>query len=199
MAFEQLEKTLYDMEMQAATLEALKEIAANANTVEVAATSEYDNAGIDDEFDFPSPVLFAALDASDAEHEWLTLNEWVEEIRHIFALPVQVIPPFWHRHPILVEHLSALHTHFLGAYDKHQNASAPFGWLRDLSEWELRAREIVARLGTRLDTDRPQQTPRWPGEPDTNEQPPPVYLADRYIDFVEYVNWDLWRRQTLVN
>jgi hypothetical protein len=145
----------------------------------------------------PRPVVWAALTADQAEFEWLTLNEWVEDLRVTFNLDVTVVPPSWHRHPLLVEHLSALRTHWLAAFDPEQHGSAPFGWLRDLDEWKNRMREAVSQLGCRLDACRPQQRTMWPGEPgpETDESPPPANLADRYDDFVAHVLWDTGRRR----
>ncbi|MDR2372849.1 MAG: hypothetical protein LBD77_01835 [Bifidobacteriaceae bacterium] len=145
----------------------------------------------------PRPVVWEALSSDEAEYEWLRLNEWVEDLRRVFALPAQIIPPFWHRHQVLVEHLSALHTHWLAAHDPAQHGSAPFGWIKDLDEWKNRMREQVAMLGTRMDADRPHKLAPWPGEPqpEPGNALPPVNLADRYDDFVTVVMWDVDRRR----
>ncbi|MDR2973889.1 MAG: hypothetical protein LBV00_04130 [Propionibacteriaceae bacterium] len=147
----------------------------------------------------PHPIVWAALTADQAEFEWLALNEWVEDLRRVFSIPVQIIPPFWHRHSLLVEHLSALHTHWQAAFDPDQHGSAPFGWVRDLDEWKTRMREATAQLGCRPDTCRPETTSRWPGQPDPepDEWPPPVNQTDRYDDFVTLVLWDVRRRRTI--
>jgi len=147
----------------------------------------------------PRPIVWASLNSDEAEFEWLRLNEWVEDLRRTFAIPAQIIPPFWHRHQPLVEHLSALHTHWLAAYDPEQHGSAPFGWIRDLDEWQGRMRELVAMLGTRIDADRPHKLAPWPGEPapEADDTPPPVNLADRYDDFVTYILWWVERRRAL--
>ena len=147
----------------------------------------------------PTPVVWAGLDPDQAEQEWLALNEWVEELRQIYCIPATVVPPFWHRHRLLVEHLSALRTHWLAAYDPAQHGSAPFGWVRDLDEWKTRMREAVSQLGCRIDACRPDPVSHWPGEPepDPDEQQPPVNLADRYDDFVTLVLWDVRRRHRL--
>jgi hypothetical protein len=147
----------------------------------------------------PRPIVWAGLSSDEAEFEWLSLNEWVEDLRRTFNLAAQIVPPFWHRHPLLVEHLSALHTHWLAAYDPEQHGSAPFGWIRDLDEWKQRMREVVAMLGTRIDADRPHKLAPWPGEPapEADDTPPPVNLADRYDDFVTYVLWYVDRRRAL--
>ena len=147
----------------------------------------------------PSPVVWAGLGPDDAEREWLALNEWVEEARRVFSIPPTVIPPFWHRHQLLVEHLSALRTHWLAAYDPDQHGSAPFGWIRDLDEWKNRMREAAAQLGCRIDSCRPEPITRWPGEPEphVSEWPPPVDITDRYDDFVTVVLWDVKRRRDI--
>ncbi|GAB3924365.1 hypothetical protein GCM10027613_35880 [Microlunatus endophyticus] len=116
------------------------------------------------ETDVPHPVNWRALTAEDAEYEWLALNEWVDWLRHEFGLPASIIPPAWHRHPELVWELSALHLHWLGAYDPAQHASAPIGWLADFHAAQNRLREWVALSGTRLDRDRPTRQTIWPGE-----------------------------------
>ena len=77
----------------------------------------------------PRPVNWNILTAAEAQVEWLELNAFVNWLRHEFGLSVNVVPPFWHRHPELVWPLSALRQHYLNAYDKKQHGSAPFGWL----------------------------------------------------------------------
>jgi len=145
----------------------------------------------------PRPIHWDSLSAKQADTEWFALNEWVEDIRRAFVIPAQVIPPFWHRHRVLVEHLSALRTHYFLAFDASSDASAPFDWIKDLDDWQDRARELVARLGTRIDCDRAYPLQRWPGAPANHpdDEPPPVYLADRFEDFLGYVSWDLQRRK----
>lgn len=141
----------------------------------------------------PRPVNWRTLSAEDAEYEWLALNEWVDWLRHTFGLPASIIPPYWHHHPELVWELSALHLHWLGAYDPAQHASAPIGWLADLHTAQARLREWVALSGTRLDRDRPTRQTTWPGEdpqPTTGETP----ITDRDEDFVAFVVADVTRR-----
>lgn len=146
-----------------------------------------------DETDAPHPVNWRTLTAEDAEYEWLALNEWVDWLRHTFGLPASVIPPYWHHHPELVWELSALHLHWLGAYDPAQHASAPIGWMVDFHAAQQRLREWVALSGTRLDRDRPTRRTTWPGEdpePATAETP----ITDRDEDFVAFVIADVNRR-----
>ena len=82
----------------------------------------------------PHPINWNLLSGDDAEAEWIELNRWVNWLRRTYGLPASVVPPFWHRHPELVWELSALHLHWLGAYDPDQHGSAPFGWHRDFAD-----------------------------------------------------------------
>ena len=144
------------------------------------------DAGADDVAEPPHPVNWNLLSADDLEVEWLALNDWVAWLRRTYGLPASVVPPFWHRHPELVWELSALHLHWLGAYDPEQAGSAPFGWHRDFADARNRLRESVAASGTRLDRDRPTRQTTWPGE----DPAPPVedvIIADRGEDFVQFV------------
>ena len=75
----------------------------------------------------PHPVNWNLLTANDLEAELPVLNRWVDWLRHTYGLTVAVVPPFWHHHPEMVWELSALHLHWLAAYDPEQNASAPLG------------------------------------------------------------------------
>jgi len=142
----------------------------------------------------PRPVHWPTLLADDAETQWRRLDAWVEYARQVFVIPDQVIPPFWHRHWVLVEQISALRLHYLAAFDISQNASAAFGFMRDLAEWQNRMREIVARLGNR--PDRAYPLPTWPGQTPSapNDGQPPVNVDDRFQDFELFVEWDVTRR-----
>jgi hypothetical protein len=146
-----------------------------------------------DETDVPHPVNWRTLTAEDAEYEWLALNEWVDWLRHDFGLPASIIPPYWHRHPELVWELSALHLHWLGAYDPAQHASAPIGWLADFHAAQQRLREWVALSGTRLDRDRPTRQTIWPGEQVTSPAPETT-IVNRDEEFVAFVIADVNRR-----
>ena len=140
----------------------------------------------DDVAEPPHAVNWNLLNAHDLEQEWLALNDWVAWLRRTYGLPAAVIPPFWHRHSELMWELSALHIHWLCAYDPEQNGSAPVGWHRDFADARNRLREWVAASGTRLDRDRHTRQTVWPGE----DPAPPVedvIIADRGEDFVEFV------------
>lgn len=134
----------------------------------------------------PHPVNWYLLRAKELKSEWYELNRWVEKTRRTYALPASVIPPFWHRHPELVWELSALHIHFLCAYDPEQDGSAPHGWHRDFAETRQRLRDWVAASGTRLDRDRPSRQTTWPGE-EPADPIEDIFVADRDRDFVEFV------------
>ena len=142
----------------------------------------------------PGPINWNLLTAADAEVEWFELNRWVRWLRTTYGLPASVIPPFWHHHPELVWELSALHLHWLCAYDPEQNGSAPLGWHRDFADARQRLRDWVATSGTRLDRDRPTRQTTWPGE----DPAPPVedvIIADRESEFVDFMIADVERRR----
>lgn len=134
----------------------------------------------------PHPVNWNLLSADDLEQEWLALNRWVDWLRHTYGLPASVVPPYWHRHPELVWELSALHLHWLCAYDPDQNGSAPLGWHRDFADARQRLRDWVATSGTRLDRDRPTRQTTWPGE-DPARSVEDIVITNRDEDFVQYV------------
>jgi hypothetical protein len=142
----------------------------------------------------PRPINWNLLNSADAEAEWLELNHWVNWLRRTYGLPASVIPPFWHRHPELLWELSALHLHWLCAYDPEQNGSAPIGWHRDFADARGRLREWVATSGTRLDRDRPTRQTTWPGE-DPAPAVEDIIIENRDEDFVQWVFDDVARRQ----
>jgi len=131
----------------------------------------------------PHPINWNLLTAEQAETEWIELNRWVNWLRRTYGLPASVVPPFWHRHLELVWELSALHLHWLCAYEPDQHGSAPYGWHRDFADARQRLHDWVTTSGTRLDRDRPTRQTAWPGEPpaDTVED---VVISDRDEDFV---------------
>lgn len=141
----------------------------------------------------PHPINWNLLTAQEAETAWIELNQWVNWLRHTYGLPASVIPPFWHRHPELVWELSALHLHWLCAYDPDQHGSAPFGWHRDFADARQRLQDWVSTSGTRLDRDRRTRQTAWPGEP-PSDAVEDVRIADRDDDFVHFVINDVARR-----
>jgi hypothetical protein len=142
----------------------------------------------------PHPINWDALTADEAEIEWIELNRWVNWLRRTYGLPASVVPPFWHRHPELVWELSALHLHWLCAYDPDQHGSAPFGWHRDFADARQRLRDWVAASGTRLDRDRSTRQTSWPGEPPAGAVEE-VLIENRGEDFVQWVMTDVMKRR----
>jgi hypothetical protein len=143
----------------------------------------------------PHPVNWELLSADEAEIDWLELNGWVNWLRRTYGLPVSILPPFWYRHSELLWELSALHLHWLSAYDAEQHGSAPLGWHRDFADARVRLREWVAVSGTKLDRDRPTRQTLWPGEAAIPE-PSETAIGDRDADFVGFVRADVSRRRT---
>lgn len=144
----------------------------------------------------PHPVNWNLLTAHELEQEWLALNRWVDWLRRTYGLTVAVVPPFWHHHPEMVWELSALHLHWLAAYDPEQNASAPLGWHRDFADARERLHDWVAISGSRLDRDRPTRQTSWPGEdPEPSIAEAPIH--DRAADFRTFVVKDVARRRAV--
>ena len=143
----------------------------------------------------PHPVNWNLLTADQAEAEWLDLNAWVNWLRRTYGLPPTVIPPYWHRHDELVWELSALHTHWLNAYDPDGSPSAPLAWHRDFADARHRLREWVSTCGTKLDRDRPTRLTTWPGEDPPDATAPEVVIENRDADFVAYVLHDTAARR----
>lgn len=144
----------------------------------------------------PRPVNWNLLTADQAEAEWLDLNAWVNWLRATYGLPPTVVPPYWHRHDELVWELSALHTHWLNAYDQEGSPSAPLAWHRDFADARNRLREWVSTSGTKLDRDRPTRLTTWPGELPA-ESGREIEIEDRDADFVAYVIEDVAARRRI--
>jgi hypothetical protein len=140
------------------------------------------------------PVNWNLLPADEALAEWMDLDAWVDWLRKTFGLPPAVVPPLWHRHDELVWELSALHTHWLNAYDHDSSPSSPIGWLRDFADARHRLREWVSTAGCRLDRDRPTRQTTWPGEAPA-ETRAEVETTDRRADFLRFVNEDITARR----
>src|SRR3954447_6141282 len=141
----------------------------------------------------PHPINWNLLTAEEAEAEGLALNAWGARLRATYGLPPTVVPPFWHRHDELVWELSALHTHWLNAYDPEGSPSAPLAWHRDFADARNRLREWVSTCGTKLDRDRPTRVTTWPGE-DPGMSAAEELIEDRDADFVAFVLQDVAAR-----
>ena len=155
----------------------------------------FGTADLDDECPL-RPINWNLLRADEAFDEWHDLDAWVDWLRHTYGLPPTVIPPLWHRHDELIWELSALHTHWLNAYDPDGSPSAPLAWHRDFAEARNRLREWVSLCGTRLDRDRPTRQTAWPGEA-PYESAPEVEIVDRRADFTAFVAEDLTVRRAI--
>ena len=145
--------------------------------------------------DPPHPINWNLLTADEAQAAWLELDAWVDWLRRTYGLPAAIIPPAWHRHPELVWELSALHLHWLGAYDPEQHGSAPLGWHRDFADTRERLRDWVATCGTNLGRDRPTRQTNWPGEPPDDMTTGEVAITDRRDDFHRFVTDDVNARR----
>ena len=99
------------------------------------------------------------------------------------------------RHQELVWELSALHLHWLSAYDPEQHGSGPIGWMRDFAAARERLREWVAASGTKLDRDRPTRLTIWPGDKRSEDSGSEVQITDRDADFLPFVFDDVDRRR----
>lgn len=142
------------------------------------------------------PVNWNLLTADEAMGEWTDLDAWVDWLRLSYGLPPTVVPPYWHRHDELVWELSALHTHWLNAYDSEGTPSGPIGWHRDFAEARNRLREWVSTAGCRLDRDRPTRQATWPGEA-IRGSGGEVEILDRYADFLLFVHEDVVARRRI--
>jgi hypothetical protein len=138
----------------------------------------------------PHPINWDLLTPEDAEREWWALDDWVNRLRHRYGLPVTIIPPYWHRHPELVWEFSALHLHWLGAYDPEQDGSAPISWHADFAAARERLRDWAAIAGTKLDSDRPTRQTVWPGE-EPARTPDEHAIVNRAEDFAQFVSDDV--------
>src|SRR5699024_12522578 len=105
---------------------------------------------------------------------------------HTYGRPASVRPPFWHHHPELVWELSALHLHWLCAYDPDQNGSAPLGWHRAFAAARQRLRDWAPASGTRLERDRPTRQTSWPGD-DPAPAVEDIVITERDAEFVQLV------------
>lgn len=142
------------------------------------------------------PINWNLLTADEAMAEWTDLDAWVDWLRLSYGLPPTVVPPYWHRHDELVWELSALHTHWLNAYDSEGTPSGPIGWHRDFAEARNRLREWVSTAGCRLDRDRPTRQTTWPGEA-PRDSGGEVEIVNRYADFLLFVHEDAAARRRI--
>lgn len=141
----------------------------------------------------PAPINWNLLTAEQAEDAWLELNQSVNWLRTTYGLPASVVPPLWHRHPELVWELSALHIHWLCAFDPEQNGSAPIGW-QGLRRHSSKAARLGRSARNPTGPDRPTRQTVWPGE-DPAEPVEEKPITNRDEDFVAHVIADVNRRR----
>jgi hypothetical protein len=141
------------------------------------------------------PIVWRELNEQDYSYYMLKLNAWVRDLVEIWEIPVAIIPPWWHRHEMLIELLTGLWCHWLQAHDQEQNLSAKFLWQRDLEEWKGRMRQAVAMLGCRIDSCRPSRPVLWPGDNPKTDRNPPVNLDSWEEDLVACVLAEEQRRR----
>lgn len=159
------------------------------------AHSSNDEAAWEDEI--IRPLNWTNIDADQAAAEWVSLNEWVNWLRHAYGLPAAILPPFWHRHEELVWELSALHSAWLGAYQQpYAPAGAGLAWHHDFEAARARLREWVSISGTKIDQDRPTRTTTWPGEASAPDRAERV-VNDRAADFAAFVIDDVEQRRAI--
>jgi hypothetical protein len=134
--------------------------------------------------DAMTPIVWRELNEEDYSYYMLKLNAWVRDLVDVYEIPAAIIPPWWHRHELLVELLTGLWCHWLQAHEEEQNLSAKFLWQRDLEEWKPRMREAAAMLGCRVEACRPSRTVLWPGDQPKPDLNPPINLASWEEDLV---------------
>ena len=109
------------------------------------------------------PRDWRALSSREAAASWGELREWVDWLRAECGFDHRVVPPCWYRHRGLVSVLSALHDHWLAAYDPMGSLLGPGEWHRGLMQLEARLREWASRTGCTLGEHRADVAHRVPG------------------------------------
>lgn len=145
----------------------------------------------------PRPIDWDRLSPEDLEHELLELNQWVDWLRHRYGLPAQIVPPMWHRHPEMLEELSALRQDRLFCYDRQAKGNMALVWHQGFAAARERLRDWVMIAGSRLDRDRPTRITAWPGgeaedwvAPSTDESA----VTERTEDFLAFVTEEVAKR-----
>lgn len=146
----------------------------------------------------PRPIDWDRLSPEDLEHELLELNKFVDWLRHRYGLPAQIIPPMWHRHPEMLEELSALRQDRLFCYDQQAKGNMALVWHQGFAAARERLRDWVMIAGSRLDRDRPTRITEWPGgeaedwvAPTTEE----LAVIERTEDFLRFVEEEVAKRK----
>ena len=108
------------------------------------------------------PLDWRTLPAHDAVTVWGELRDWVGWLRAEFGFDHRVVPPCWYRHRALVSVLSALHDHWLAAYDPMSSLAGAGEWHRGLIQLEARLREWASRTGCSLGEHREDIATAYP-------------------------------------
>ena len=111
------------------------------------------------------PVEWRGVSADDAPAAWAALRDWVDWFRQEFAFDHRLVPPCWYQHRAMVSVLSALHGHWICAYDSLNAASGASEWHRALVQLEPRLREWAARTGCTVGAHRPDVIVNYPDNP----------------------------------
>ena len=126
------------------------------------------------------PVNWFEPDPASAAQAWADLGIWVDLFRAELGFDQRVVPPCWYRHTAIVNLLSALRDHWVGAY-QGGNLSGPAEWHRSLIPLERRLRDWAARTGCTGEEHRPD----------------PVFDTPAVsADWQQFVSADVARRQT---
>ena len=112
------------------------------------------------------PLDWRTLPAPDAATAWGELRDWVGWLRSEFGFDHRVVPPCWYRHRALVSVLSALHDHWLAAYDPMGSLFGPGEWHRGLIQLEARLRDWASRTACSLGEHREDMATAYPPDDD---------------------------------
>jgi len=144
----------------------------------------------------PKSVFWLTMSPDEAERTWLDLNAWVNWLRLEYSIPAAEIPPYWHAHPLLRDWLTALWKHHEYAFHPGQEATSMIGWFNDFWDARKKLQEVVAQIGTRLTTDRPDRIYPWPGE-DPAPEVRDVPITDRRRHFKQFIADDIATRRII--
>ena len=114
--------------------------------------------------DLANPLDWATVPASEAEHRWRELRDWISWLKDRYALDHRVVPPCWYLHGPLVDLLSALRDHHREHFNRYATPSAAAEWHVAFRNLEPRLREWAARTGCSRELHRPDLIIGWPDD-----------------------------------
>ncbi|WP_433616770.1 hypothetical protein ACQP2P_15780 [Dactylosporangium sp. CA-139114] len=88
----------------------------------------------------PADLRWQLLDRPTAANVWVWLIDWVAWISDRYQL-TEELPACWHRHPALVDELTALAASWHVAYDPRATGDAPLRWLEAFARARARIRD----------------------------------------------------------